>query len=127
MYCHIKQMTDMRVTKIILLPVLLLTFALLYIATSVPDRCLEDCQKVNEFGMALQTNRGYIYGVYRCSRNGLSDTLCIYAYDSVTVNWSLLADTACIIATQKGLPRQKIFIIDNRTLPIDTLATKECP
>jgi hypothetical protein len=117
----------MKKAKILLLPLILIVFSFLYMATSVPDRCLEDCQKVNEFSVALQQNRNYIYGVYRCSRSANGDTLCIYAYDSVLVNWNLLADTACAIATQKGLVRQTLFILDNRFFPVDTLAVKQCP
>lgn len=117
----------MKKVRTIILSLILGSFALLYMATSVPDRCLEDCQKVNEFAIALTQNRGYIYGVYRCTRNANSDTLCVFARDTSIVNWNLLADTACTIAAQKGLFRQTIFFIDNRTLPLDTLAIKVCP
>ncbi len=117
----------MKKVKVVLLSLILLVFALLYLATSVPDRCLEDCQKVNDFAVELMQNRKYIYGVFRCSRNANADTLCVFANDSVNINWNLLADTACAIATQKGLIRQTIFFIDNRALPLDTMAIKVCP
>lgn len=113
--------------KNFLLPLILIPFALLYMATKIQEPCLEDCQKLGELSMALQQNRPYIYAVYRCSRVANSDTLCISVSDSVQINWNSLADTACALATQKGLLRQKIFIINNRIIPIDTLAVKICP
>ena len=117
----------MRKIKLLILPLILIGYALLYMATSVPEKCFEDCQKVSEFSNALITNRAYIYGAFRCSYTAVSDTLCVYADRSVAINWNLFADTACLIATQHGLPRQKIFIIDNRNTPSDTLAQKQCP
>lgn len=116
------------VIKKLFLPLICIVYALLYMATSVPDRCYEDCQKINELNEALRVNRSaYFYGSGRCTYSGQSDTLCVSVKDTLGINWNLFADTVCSIATQKGLLRQKIFIIAGGAFPPDTLARKECP
>jgi hypothetical protein len=112
----------------VLLPVILLGYTLLFMATKIAEPCDDDCQKVRAVDDALRTNReGYIYATGRCSYNRVSDSLCVMVRDTTGIDWNLLADTACIIATQKGLPHQQIFVVKIGTSPMDTLAKKRCP
>jgi hypothetical protein len=98
-------------------------------ATSIEEPCEGDCEKVQNFYTAIKNKRPYVLSVYRCSYQSLSDSLCVYVRDSNGVDWNLLADTACQIATQNGLPQQKIFILqaDTSTTLIDTVVRKQCP
>ena len=113
--------------KSAILPLILIGYALLYIATK-KNTCFEDCQKINELNQALLQNRqSYFYGAGRCTYRGQSDTLCVSVKDTLGINWNLFADTVCLLATQKGLLRQKIFILKTGIYPPDTLARKVCP
>ncbi len=104
----------------------LIGYAFLYIATK-RDSCFEDCQKVAELSQALRQNReNYFVFATRCTYSVQSDTLCIFVKD-IGNNWDLFADTVCNAATQRGLLRQKIFILETNTQPYDTLARKSCP
>jgi hypothetical protein len=91
--------------------------------------CDDDCQKVASLNTALLKNRPYIYGVWRCSWNRMSDTLCITVKDTTGVNWNLVADTACLLATQNGLYKQRVFIMryDTASRVADTLVRRQCP
>jgi len=114
--------------KNLLFVVILLSYSLLYIATSYQVPCEEDCEKMDNFNTAIRNGRdGYVLWSYRCGPNPNTDTICVFVKDTLGVNWNLLADTACIIATQKGLLQQKILIIKNFSSPVDTLARKSCP
>lgn len=118
----------MRKRKLLLLPIILTVYSLLFIATKPNYPCDGDCEKVNAFDNALRFNReSYIFGTQRCSYNRISDSLCVLVRDTTGINWQLLADTACDIATQKGLLQQKIFILKLGTSPLDTVARKVCP
>ena len=110
-----------------ILPLIVIVYASLYIATSKDVPCEGDCQKVYETGIAISNSRTYVYGVYRCTQPRISDTLCIIVKDTLGINWNLFADTVCIIATQQGLIQQKIFVLKSGTSPPDTLARKVCP
>ena len=112
--------------KHILLIIAVVFYSLLYVATSYPGSCLEDCQKITDLDTTLRKNRDYVYGVTRCTVYAGSDTLCVYVKDTTGINWNLLADTTCILATSKGLLRQKVFILKSATYPPDTLARKTC-
>ena len=103
----------------------LIFYSLLYIATS-RDTCIDDCAKVTQVGQSL-SSRNYVYAVYRCSYTHISDTLCVFVKDTTGINWSLLADTTCMIASQYGLSRQKVFVIKNTIFPPDTVARVQCP
>jgi hypothetical protein len=106
---------------------ILFSYAALYIATSKQIICESDCQKRIEVYNALSAGRTYVYMVNRCTAPVISDSLCIFVHDTSGINWNLFADTACLVATQQGLPRQKIFIIRNGNTGNDTLAQKVCP
>jgi hypothetical protein len=117
----------MRKLKWLILPLILIVYAFLYIATTKNVECEGDCDKVYQTGKSLSNSRTYVLSTYRCTLPGVSDTLCIYVKDTIGINWNLFADTVCIIATQQGLIRQKIFVLKNGTSPPDTLARKVCP
>lgn len=116
----------MRKNKL-LLPVILLGYAFLYIATSYSTPCVDDCEKTSKTYQALSATRNYVFGVVRCTNQAATDTLCIYVKDTSGINWGLFADTACMVATQQGLLRQKIFVIKTGTMAPDTVATRNCP
>jgi hypothetical protein len=118
----------MKKIRFVILPLILAVYTLLFMATKREFPCDDDCQKVRSVEDALRTNREtYIYSASRCTNNRISDTLCVLVRDTSGINWNLLADTACIIATQKGLLNQQVFILKLGTSPFDTVARKRCP
>jgi hypothetical protein len=118
----------MKKRRWLLLSIIVITYSLLFIATKPNYPCDGDCEKIHAVDAALRTNReGYIFAAVRCTYNQVSDSLCVLVRDTTGINWQLLADTACTIASQKGLLRQKIFILKLGTSPLDTLARKQCP
>jgi len=116
----------MKRFKVLLLPLILISYALLYIATTKVFICNEDCNNVMRVDTTLTRRYNYVWNVARCGANVVTDTLCIYVKDTAGINWDLFADTTCQVATQVGLSRQKIFII-KATTPFDTLVKKQCP
>ncbi|HWR32229.1 MAG TPA: hypothetical protein VN451_01785, partial [Chitinophagaceae bacterium] len=120
----------MRRNKYTILLFILTGYSFLFIATSVDKEiiCDSDCEKIYNLNQALINGRSsYIYGVSRCTRTNPSDTICVFVKDTIGINWNLLADTACILATQQGLLQQKIFILKNSQYPPDTVSRKQCP
>lgn len=113
--------------SILLLPIIVLLYAALYIATSYSVPCEGDCEKVSKVGDVLRNAKSYVYGAFRCTYLQGSDTLCIYVKDTIGVDWSRLADTTCFIAQENGLLQQKIFVVKNAVFPNDTVARKICP
>jgi hypothetical protein len=111
----------------LLFAVILFGYAFLYIATSYAAKCEDDCEKTSNTYQELVQTRPYVYSVRRCTNQAVSDTLCVYVRDTTGINWSLFADTACMVATQQGLPRQKIYVIKAGSLIHDTVAFKICP
>jgi hypothetical protein len=91
--------------------------------------CDDDCKKVESLNNALVSGRTYIYSIGRCGVSRVSDTLCLLVKDTAAMDWNLLADTACLMATQNSLYHQKLFIItyDTVTQRLDTLLKKQCP
>ncbi len=118
----------MRIIKFLVLPLLLFSFAFLFMATKRVLPCEGDCVIVQDVYQALRNGReSYVNYVYRCGYNLVSDTLCIFVKDTTGINWYSLADTACFEASQRGLNRQKIFVIKDLSSPADTLARLICP
>lgn len=113
-------------TGLVILVLIICLYAFMYTDTKTYS-CSDDCQKIYALDTTLMHDRDYIFGVYRCSRNSISDTICIIVKDTTGVNWDLFADTVCAMATQKGLNQQKLFIIKNGSFPLDTLVKKQCP
>jgi hypothetical protein len=121
-------MKTIKSIRILLVPAILIVYAALFMATKAAEPCDDDCEKVKEVRSAIfNTREDYVLSAGRCSYNRVSDTLCILVRDTSGINWNLLADTACTIATSKGLMQQKIFILKTGTSPFDTLAKKICP
>ena len=91
--------------------------------------CDDDCKNVSSLNTKLVTGRPYIYSIGRCGINRVSDTLCLYVRDTTAIDWNLLADTACLVATQNSLYHQKLFVIkyDTATRSLDTLVRRQCP
>lgn len=100
-----------------------------FIATKPAPVCDSDCEKVNATGAQLYLHReGYVQGVYRCTYQRVSDTLCVIVKDTTGINWDRLADTACMTAAANGLRQQFVLILTNRRgVPLDTLARLRCP
>lgn len=118
----------MRIIKILLLPLVLFSFAFLFMATSRVVPCEGDCAVVQDVSQALRNGReSYVIYVNRCGYNQVSDTLCIFVKDTTGINWNSLAEAACLEASQRGLTRQKIFVIKDLSSPTDTLARIICP
>jgi hypothetical protein len=117
----------MKIFKYLTLSLILIAFSLLYLATSYQVPCEDDCAKVYSVDTTMSRNRDYVFWVSRCSGTQQSDSLCVYVKDTIGINWNLLADTVCAVATQNGLARQKIFIIKTNVTPPDTVARKICP
>lgn len=114
--------------RFFILSIILIIYSLIFIATSKDVICEGDCEKINNFNSAIRNGReSYVEWAFRCGPNQLHDEICILVKDTSGINWNLLADTACNLATQKGLLQQKIFIIKNFSSPPDTLARKVCP
>lgn len=99
-----------------------------FIATKKNYPCNQDCENVVNFNNSIRKGReAYVVGAHRCSANPVSDTLCVFLNDTIGINIPLFADTACMLAVQNGLLRQKIIIMKNFSSPIDTLIKKDCP
>src|SRR5688500_20385235 len=99
-----------------ILPLVLGSYAALYLATSYNKECTTaDCEKLNDLQQSLSQNRGsYFYGVHRCTYpQQSSDTLCVYVKDTLGINWNLFADTVWQTATNIGMLYPTVFIINN--------------
>jgi len=115
--------------KYVFLSLILLTYALLYIATSYPPNftCDTDCERMIGLDTTLRKNRDYVYTANRCYQPA-SDSICVTVKDTIGIDWNLLADTICQIATSKGLLQQNIFILKTNSTGIpDTVVKKQCP
>ena len=75
----------------------------------------------------LQHGRDYILYARPCIPSPVNDTFCIIVKDTAGINWALLADTACMIAAQVGLPHQQIRIFKVAGATLDSLVWKTCP
>lgn len=114
-------------TKSLILVVVVMFYSLLYMATSIDDKCDDLCQKISRLNTTL-FKFDYFYGANRCASSWASDTLCVRVKDTIGINWDRFADTVCLYANSVGLYQQKIFLIRNSTTsPPDTVARKQCP
>ena len=76
----------------------------------------------------LRANRDYVYYASWCNPPVHSDSICVWVKDTSGIDWNLLADTVCQVATLKGLLQKKIFILkSNSTGFPDTVVQKQCP
>ena len=106
---------------------IVVSYGLLYVATTKSVICDGDCSKMFVFDTTLRHGRSYVVGAYRCTSGRISDTICVNVKDTTGINWSLLVDTACLVAGQVGLAHQTIFIFKPATATVDTVAKKSCP
>lgn len=102
-------------------------YGLLYIATSVNKPCDGDCEKIRNLSNFFLKDSNYIYPPWPCGIITSYDTLCVNIKDTTARDWNLLADSICVIATQDGLPKRQIFIINNFNNVPDTIVKKSCP
>jgi hypothetical protein len=105
----------------LILPAILLFYALLYMATKPAERCDDTCMRYFGVDTMLRKNRPYIYAGYKCS----DSVFCINVKDSVARNWPLLADTACSYIRAVSLP--PVLILITSIYSRDTLALQRCP
>ncbi len=119
----------MKFVKLLVLPALLAGYMLLFMATTMPYKCDEDCEKTDRLFQLLRPGRDTLQlSIGRCSYNRVSDTLCVLVNKNVSWDWPGFADTVCQQATGIGLLQQKIFILGYGTSGnYDTLAVKFCP
>jgi len=110
----------MKVSKRVLLFLVLIVYAGLYIATK-PDLCEDDCQKYGNFQVLMTANRPYILSAGACS----ATLICIGVNDSVQRNWAVLADTACSYIKKVGLAGKSVALVSAWNQ--DTLAQQTCP
>lgn len=114
--------------RFLFLSLILVTYSLLYIATTKKWNCDADCERIDAIDSVLSKDRNYVYYTGRCGWQQGSDSICVWVKDTTGIDWNLLADTVCQVANVNGLARQKIFILKttNSGLP-DTVARKQCP
>ena len=116
----------MKKANLVLLLIISL-YGLMYVATTKKQVCDGDCEKVFNLSSFFVKDSNYIYPLYSCGRITPYDSLCVNVKNSTYNNWNALADSICLIATQFGLPRRHIFIINNFGNIPDTVANKSCP
>ena len=111
-------------TKLLLFPLILVSYALLYLATSVDDKeypCDERCLKERSVMTELR-KRVYVKGGV-----GQQDsTFIIMVNDSAAQNWKALADTGCIYLKVYNLPYKTVHVYNIQN-PQSKLATTSCP
>jgi predicted 3-demethylubiquinone-9 3-methyltransferase (glyoxalase superfamily) len=113
--------------RFLFLALILISYSLLYIATSI-DRCDANCERISAVDTLLKKNRDYVYYTSRCNWSAASDSICVWVKDTSGIDWNLLADTVCQIATVNGLLQQKVFILKSTTTGFpDTVVKKQCP
>jgi len=115
-------------TKGLILFGVVLFYAFLYIGTTYPVRCEEDCQKISRLDTTLRGKYDYVHWASRCTNSPTSDTLCIWVKDTTGINWNAFADTICLYSNSVGLYQQKLFLIKSNIAALpDTVARKQCP
>ncbi len=102
-------------------------YGLLYMATSVPDKECIPCNQLSALYQKLSVNKTYITQVNSCSLQNTVDTVCISVKDTTGVNWTALADTACLYSKQQNMPTKAVYILKDNVFPRDTLAAVICP
>lgn len=113
--------------RFIFLTLILISYSLLYIATTKSFPCDSDCETMAAVDTLIQKNRDYVYTANRCYRPS-SDSICVWVKDTSGIDWNLLADTVCQVASSKGLLQQYIIVLKvNSTGIPDTVVTKRCP
>lgn len=114
-------------TKVFIMLAVIGFYTLLYIGSSYPVRCEDDCQKVYQLDTTLSRKFDYFSWASRCTSSRVSDTLCIQVKDTIGIDWDRFADTVCLYARSVGLNQQKLFLIKWSSVSTDTVARKQCP
>jgi hypothetical protein len=104
--------------KGLLLSSLLLFYAFLYIATQ--KKCDDQCRKMDRIDRKLSADTA-INGTYQCR----TDMLCVYVNDSLSRNWTAVADTACSLLNNEGLQNYTVAVLSSPER--DTLVKQKCP
>src|SRR5215218_5971461 len=104
--------------KWLLLSGVLLFYASLYLATQ--KKCDDECQKLKWVGTKLSNDLS-VYNSYQCG----TAMLCVHVNDSLSRNWSTLADTTCRYLKNEGLQIYNVYIVARTNQ--DTLAKQTCP
>ena len=102
---------------------ILVIYALLYMATKPKENCDDFCQKMQEVNRELQKNRPFIFSSGPCGPN--DSNYCIVVKDTIPYSWDLLADTACIYLKTQSLFQYRVVITKYDLT--DTLGVKTCP
>ncbi|MBN8689020.1 MAG: hypothetical protein J0M10_18565 [Chitinophagales bacterium] len=115
----------MKLFKPLLLPLILVLFSFLYMATSVDKSCTTlDCQQFSMIADEVRSGRDWVQQVNRC--RGAAD-ICVYVKDTTGINWDLFADTVCQIATAEGLLNQTVYVLAGNQTGVITHVVKQCP
>ena len=116
----------MKYSGVILFAIIIL-YGLMYIATSVDKEC-ENCEKFEQVRNYFLKDSNHIQYVDRCFTSiNPYDSLCVSIKDSTARDWDAVADSICMIATQNGLPKRHVFIINYLGNVPDTLVIRHCP
>ena len=111
----------------ILLPLILLGYAFLYIATSKRLDCDGDCEKMVGLQNRLLNNRPYVVAVNRLEPyNNANNKIYVFVRDTTGIDWNRLADTTCLYSHEVGFAGQQIFVLRAANTN-DTLSRLNCP
>jgi hypothetical protein len=116
--------------KNLFLLLIIIFYGIIYIATDPRQRysCDGDCVKFEQLSNYFLKDSNYIYYMQGCGRTAVYDSICIQIKDSTAnISWNVFADSVCIMATQLGLPKRHIFIINYFSNTPDTLVRRNCP
>lgn len=113
--------------KFFFLLLIISLYGILYVATDKFPQCNGDCEKFEKLENYFLKDSNYIYSLRGCGRAMQFDSICIPIKDTIaSINWNVFADSVCAIATQFGLPKRHIFIINNFSNPTDTSVQRSC-
>lgn len=117
----------MKRTQLFFLPLILLGYAFLYIATSKRLDCDGDCAKIAGLQNKLLPNRPYIVTVNRQDPyNSANNRIYVFVRDTTGIDWNRVADTTCLYCHELGLTAQQIFVLRAANTN-DTLSRLNCP
>lgn len=99
-------------------------YAFLYYECTPPDRgqynCDEVCEKFQNISMHILKDSTVLMAI-QCS----TSQYCITVKDSITLDWTALADSACTYIKNEGLQNYNVNIIGYYNQ--DTLINQKCP
>lgn len=116
----------MKYSRFVLLAIIAI-YGFMYLATSIEKKCEDDCQRFSEVQNFFLKDSNHISFLNSCGSINPYDSLCVIIKDSTSCDWNSLADSVCMVATQNGLPKTRVFIINYLGSAPDTLVKKSCP